>query len=177
MSDELPKPEFISGLKEMAAMGLGLDSVGPHQLAGELLQIKDKVPNLRIVIDHMPSLVPLKDKAAQAKWESQVRELAKRPQVFAKVSEVLHAAPDEKVTYDLASHRAKIDFMWDAFGADRLIYGSDWPNSEQVGNYSQVISVVREYFVAKGRDAAEKFFWKNSVHAYQWKKREAGQPG
>ena len=176
LSDELPKPEFIDGLKEMADAGLGLDTVGPHQLAGEILRIKDKVPNLRIVIDHLPNLEPPKDPAARAKWEGELRELGKRPQVYAKVSEVLREKGG-RVAYDLNSYRSTIDMMWDVFGPDRLIYGSDWPNSEQVGNYAQVIGVVKEYFTAKGRDVAEKFFWKNSIGAYKWVKRDSSQPG
>jgi hypothetical protein len=38
------------------------------------------------------------------------------------------------------------------------------------------MSLVRPYFMAKGRAIAEKYFWKNSVAAYRWVKREAGQP-
>jgi hypothetical protein len=39
-----------------------------------------------------------------------------------------------------------------------------------------VMSLVRPYFMAKGRAIAEKYFWKNSVAAYRWVKREAAQP-
>jgi L-fuconolactonase len=62
------------------------------------------------------------------------------------------------------------------FGQDRLMYGSDWPNSDNWGTYPQVLNLVREYFSAKGTVSAEKFFWKNSISAYRWVKRDAGQP-
>jgi predicted TIM-barrel fold metal-dependent hydrolase len=62
------------------------------------------------------------------------------------------------------------------FGEDRLIYGSDWPNSDHWGTYPQVLNLVREYFSGKGTVAAEKFFWKNSASAYHWAKRDASQP-
>jgi hypothetical protein len=39
-----------------------------------------------------------------------------------------------------------------------------------------VLKVVREYFTAKGPAAAEKYFWKNSIAAYRWVKRERSQP-
>ena len=61
-------------------------------------------------------------------------------------------------------------------GEDRLLYGSDWPNSDQWLPIPAGLNVVREFFMGKGRAAAEKYFWKNSVAAYRWIKREAGQP-
>src|ERR1019366_6875435 len=67
--------------------------------------------------------------------------------------------------------------VWDIFGEDRLLYGSDWPNS--AGNwvpYATELALVREYFTAKGRPAAEKYFWKNSIAAYKWVKRDPKQP-
>lgn len=176
LSDELPKPEFIDGLKAMADAGLGLDTVGPHQIVEEILRIKDKVPNLRIVIDHLPSQEPPKDAAARTRWERDLHALGKRPQVYAKVSAVLRNK-DGRVALDLNSYRPTLDMMWDAFGQDRLIFASDWPNSEQVGSYAQVLNVVKEYFTAKGHDTAEKFFWKNSIGAYKWVKRDPSQPG
>ena len=69
-----------------------------------------------------------------------------------------------------------LDELWNIFGPERLIYGSDWPNSDHWGSYAEVLSVVREYFTGKGRPAAEKFFWKNSIDAYRWVMREASQP-
>ena len=40
----------------------------------------------------------------------------------------------------------------------------------------ETISIVRDYVEAKGRKASEKFFWKNSVAAYRWHRRQADQP-
>jgi L-fuconolactonase len=40
----------------------------------------------------------------------------------------------------------------------------------------QIVGIVREYFLGKGREIAEKYFWRNSVAAYRWIKRDASQP-
>lgn len=61
-------------------------------------------------------------------------------------------------------------------GPDRLVYGSDWPNSDNWAPYPQVLAVVREYFTAKGAAAAEKVFWRNSIKAYRWIHRDPKQP-
>jgi predicted TIM-barrel fold metal-dependent hydrolase len=105
-----------------------------------------------------------------------LRELGKRPQVYAKVSEVLRRV-DGRVPEDLSFYRATLDELWEMFGPDRLMYGSDWPNSDRWALYPQVMKVVREYFTAKGAVVTEKVFWKNSLAAYRWIKRHESQPG
>jgi L-fuconolactonase len=80
------------------------------------------------------------------------------------------------VAFELAPYRDTLDRIWETFGEDRLLYGSDWPNSDGWGNYEQVLAVVREYFSEKSREAQEKYFWRNSVRAYGWIKRADNQP-
>jgi L-fuconolactonase len=174
LSRQLSRPEFVADLKFLAQSGMGLDSANPDiELLAALLKVTDLVPDLRVIVDHLPQFVPTPDQ--EAKLAEQLRELAARPQVYFKVSEVLRRV-DGKVPTDLNFYRAKLDQMWDAFGEDRLMYGSDWPNSEQWLPYNSVFSLVREYFAAKGPAAEEKFFWKNSIAAYHWIKRADNQP-
>jgi predicted TIM-barrel fold metal-dependent hydrolase len=120
-------------------------------------------------MDHLPELDPFSANVAN------MRELAKRQQVYVKVSGVLRRVAG-RVPLDTAFYRDRLDTIWDIFGADRLIYGSDWPNSDSLGTYPQVLKIVEEYFHAKGAAAAEKYFWRNSVAAYRWIKRDARQP-
>src|SRR5262245_47331969 len=49
-----------------------------------------------------------------------------------------------------------------------LIYGSNWPVSERIAPYETAFKIVREYFAAKGQEATEKYFWRNSKAAYRW---------
>jgi predicted TIM-barrel fold metal-dependent hydrolase len=95
--------------------------------------------------------------------------------VYVKISEVLRRV-DGRVPADLDFYRSRLDELWDLFGADRLLYASDWPNGDQWAPYPTVLGLVREYFTGKGPAAAEKYFWKNSVAAYGWVRREDGQP-
>ena len=92
-----------------------------------------------------------------------------------KVSSVLRRV-ESRVPEDLAFYRGRLDEIFGLFGEDRLVYGSDWPNSDNWAPYPTVFHVVHEYFTAKGRAVAEKYFWKNSKKAYKWVKRLPGQP-
>ena len=78
---------------------------------------------------------------------------------------------DGRVPEDLNYYRARIDEVFSLFGEDRLLYGSDWPNSDQWAPYEQELKVVRAYFTAKGPVAALKYFFKNSQAAYRWRER------
>ena len=176
LRNQLSQPNFISDLKALADAGLELDSANPDPaLIEDLVRLTDRVPSLRVVIDHLPQLEPPADSQARGEYESNLRELGKRPQVYVKVSEVLRRVGGH-VPIDLNFYRPRLDEMWEIFGEDRLLYGSDWPNSDRWGAYPEVLSVVREYFNRKGRAAAEKYFWKNSVAAYRWVKRRTDQP-
>ena len=81
-----------------------------------------------------------------------------------------------RVPVDLDFYRPRLDELFGIFGPDHVIYGSDWPNSDSWGPYPQVVNVVHEYFTGKGRDVAEKYFWKNSLAVYRWVKRDSKQP-
>ena len=176
LSEQLGNPEFVRGLKELSAAGLEMDTANPDPgLIAAVVRLTDQVPNLRVVIDHLPQMKEPTDPQVKKNLEANLHELGKRPQVYVKVSEVLRRV-DGRLRLDLDFYKPVLDQFWDIFGEDRLIYGSDWPNSDHIETFPQELTLVREYFLGKGRAAAEKYFWKNSVAAYRWIKRDALQP-
>ena len=176
ISTEIGRPEFISDLKALAEAGLELDTANPTPaMIADLIRLTDQVPDLRVVIDHLLRIELPTDAAALRSYQGNLRELGKRPQIYVKGSGVLRRV-DGRVPDDLNFYRPRLDELWDIFGQDRLVYGSDWPNSDQWAPYPQALKIVREYFTGKGQAAAEKFFWKNSIAAYRWVKREKNQP-
>ncbi len=176
LREQLSGPDFISDLKALADAGLELDSPQPDPaLIGDLVRLTDRIPSLRVVLDHMPAVEPPTESRARSAYESNLRELGKRPQVYVKISEVLRRVGGQ-VPDDLNLYRPRLDEFWDIFGQDRLLFASNWPVSDLKAAYPQVLNVVRQYFAGKGQAAAEKFFWKNSSAAYRWVKREPSQP-
>ena len=92
-----------------------------------------------------------------------------------KLSEIIHPV-NGQVSTELATYRARLDTLMGVFGEDRILFGSDWPNSDGVAPVDKVFAVAKEYFQGKPRRVAEKYFWKNSVAAYKWVKRDPSQP-
>ncbi len=165
---------FINGLKLLADADLVLDTANPQMaLLESMLKISDKVPSLRIVLDHLPNFEPTPEE--RPAYAAALKEFAKRPQIYVKLSAILRQV-DGRVSTDVNSYRDKLDLLVATFGDDRILFGSDWPNSDGVAPVDQVFTIAKAYFATKPRAVAEKYFWRNSIAAYKWVKREAAQP-
>jgi L-fuconolactonase len=176
LHQQLVKPAFVADLKFLAQAGLTLDTADPDlQLLQDVLEIANRVPDLRVVIDHLPQLAPPAQAPASGAYKAAMRELGQRPKVYVKVSEVLRRV-NGRMRVDLPFYRERLDEIWDTFGPDRLLYGSDWPNSDQWAPLPVGFALVREYFAGKGKEASEKYFWKNSLAVYRWVKRANPRP-
>lgn len=172
----LAKPAFIAGVKRLADAGLTMDTANPTPaLIGSLLKLVNKVPNLRLVVDHLPKLDPPTTAPALREYEKTLAELAHRPLSFVKLSAVLRNV-NGRVPTDAAFYKDRLDSLFGHFTENRVIFGSDWPNSDNTAEYPAVFNVVRDYFAGKTAAQREKYFWRNSIQAYKWKKRSAEQP-
>lgn len=169
------KPEFLAGLKMLAQRGLVMDSANPDlPLLRAIAGVSDRLPELRIVADHLPSARVPSQPAEHDEYWSLLRHLAKNSNVFVKLSEV--AAGRIEQSGGPTFYQDTLDGLWDVFGEDHVLYASDWPNSDHHASYLETISIVRDYVSARSRAAQEKFFWKNSVAAYRWRRRLPDQP-
>ena len=177
LSLDAQKPEFLPGLKMLAEQGLVLDSANPDvNLVRAISSVADHIPELRIVIDHLPSAPVPEQQATRDEYWSLLQQLAKNKNVFVKLSEVALARSEQKAPVAASFNHDRLEELWNVFGEDHVLYASDWPNSDHHATYEETFSIVRDYVAAKGPVAEEKFFWKNSVAAYRWHRREPDQP-
>jgi predicted TIM-barrel fold metal-dependent hydrolase len=174
IGQQVQNPAFIEGLKLLADADLVLDTANPRMtLLQAMVTVNDKVPNLRIVLDHLPNFEPTE--AERPEYLAILKEIGQRPQMYVKLSAILRRV-DGKVSTDLAAYRAKLDLLVATFGEDRIVFGSDWPNSDGTAPVDQVFRIAKEYFATQPRRVAEKYFWRNSISVYKWIKREPSQP-
>lgn len=174
IAKQADNPAFIDGLKLVADADLVLDTANPRMVLLEsMLEISDKVPGLRLVLDHLPNFEPTPEE--RPAYLATLREFGRRPQVYVKLSAIIRRV-DGKVSTDVNRYRDTLDLLVGTFGEDRILFGSDWPNSDGVAPIDQVFRVAKEYFASKPRAVAEKYFWRNSIAAYKWVKREPAQP-
>jgi predicted TIM-barrel fold metal-dependent hydrolase len=180
----LKKPQVWDDLKALSDAGLSMDFGGGAREVRQLLQITDRIPGLRVVINHLPGARVPDDAGERATWQKNTQELAKRPHIYVKFSEIFQRVDERgrrvqtggRIPKDLAFYKPRLDEIYETFGPDRLMFASDWTNSEPMSTFGEMVALDLEYFTPKGREVMEKVFWKNSLSAYRWKKRRANQP-
>jgi L-fuconolactonase len=175
LSASIQSSEFVAGLKLLAQAGLVLETANPDPpLIGAVLLVADRVPDLRIVIDHMPHAEAPTDVAARANYNATLNELSHRPTVFVKGSEIARRS-EGRVQLDVGFYKPQLDQLWDIFGEDRILFGSDWPNSDTTSTYDETFNIAKHYIETRSPDAQRKYFYKNSIAVYRWHSRTSSQ--
>ena len=167
----------VNNLKLLAQADLAHDTANPSMpLMTANVMLADAIPNLRIIMDHLPSFDPAPD--GQAAYEAVIKEMAARPNIFVKLTEVYHPRLDNKqVVADYMPLRDRLEYLYGMFGEDRVMFGTDYPNSYGVATISEQAGLVKKFFSTKTRAQAEKYFWRNAARIYKYVKRAADQPG
>lgn len=136
--DWLRRPDVIRGLRAVAAAGLCYDLVvRPHQLASASYAAA-AVPDLTFVLDHAGK-PPIASGAVEG-WASEIRALAGLPNTFCKLSglvtEAVPGAPP-------AAFAPYADVILNAFGPERIMFGSDWPVCLLASDYASVMQLAQ----------------------------------
>ncbi len=121
-----------------------------------------KFPEQPFVIDHLAK--PLIRQRAMEPWRSQIRAIAERPNVHCKLSGIITEADWRCWSAD--DCRAYLDVVFEAFGVDRLMFGSDWPVCLLAGTYQSVTELIREYTRSVTVEDRNKIFGANAAQFY-----------
>ncbi|MCD9879251.1 amidohydrolase family protein [Streptomyces guryensis] len=135
----LLRPDVHRGLAAVAAAGLVYDLVVlPHQLPA-CTKAAAALPQLTFVLDHLgkPSIAS----GALEPWAAGLHALADLPNTVAKLSGLVSEADPDSLTVD--DLRPYTDTALEAFGPDRLMFGSDWPVCTATVTYGAVIDIAR----------------------------------
>ena len=157
---------FFADLRLTARKGRAVDILlGGYRLE-EVVEIARRVPELRILINHLGG-VKLDGAPLAPGWVESFRAVAQQPNVHCKVSALFGRWEKQPAPRDLAAYTEVLDLAFACFGADRLVYGCDWPVSEQTADYAAVLQLTRAYVEPKGRAVVEKVFHHNAVAFYR----------
>lgn len=134
--DYLDRPEVRRGLGTVAAAGLAFDLViRTDQLLAAARAARD-LPELRFVLDHLGKPPIRSGAVGLAEWREPVRALAAQPNVSAKLSGLVTEA--DWSAWSPAHLRPFVSAAVEAFGPDRLMFGSDWPVCLLAASYGEV---------------------------------------
>lgn len=154
----------LKNIARLAEKDLALDLNGGPDLLADVAKLAEKLPKLRIIVNHMAN--PTIDGKTPADEYVKNLKAAARPNVWCKLSALVDgsrkrgAAPKE-----LDFYRPTVDAVWNAFGADRVVFGSNWPVSDHYASFDTVFALAKQYLTEK--KAADKVFGANAVAAYK----------
>jgi L-fuconolactonase len=151
-ADFLDRADIARGLAAVAARGLSYDLlVRDHQMP-QAIRCVDRHPGLRCVLDHLgkPRCRPGRGLAeAVARWSRDLRELARRPQVWCKLSGLPYEAGPQ---WSVDGLRPYLDTALEAFGPRRLLFGSDWPVCLVHATYRAWLEAIRTTIAGASAD-------------------------
>jgi len=160
--DFMLRPDFLNGLSLLEKYGFTYDIlIFPDQLkfASEMVA---KFPNQKFVLDHIAKPY-IKDKKITG-WDEDIQALGKFDNVLCKVSGMV--TETNWNSWKPEDFNPYIDVVVEAFGVDRIMFGSDWPVCTVAATYAEVYDIVKKYFSGYSASEQEKIFGENAVKFY-----------
>lgn len=161
-ADFLDGADFQRGIGKLAAFGLKYDMLVFPKHLPSAIRLAGRFPEQPFVLDHIAK-PPIADGMLEP-WRGQIRELAKAKNVMCKVSGMVTEAKHDG--WKPEDFKPYLDVVFEAFGEDRLMYGSDWPVCLLAGKYAAVHELVARYAAQSSPAALEKLFGGNCARFY-----------
>ncbi len=156
------QPAFLRGIGLLNKYGFTYDIlVFPHHLAA-VKELVRQFPGQPFVLDHIAK--PYIKKGQISEWAKDLKELAAFPNLYCKISGMVTEAdytkwrPEDFTPY--------LDVVVKSFGTKRIMYGSDWPVCLVAGSYTQVLTIVKNYFSSFTPEEQASVFSGNAIRFY-----------
>ena len=157
------RDDLSRGVSQLKKFGLVYDILIFERQLKPSIQFVDRHPDQVFVLDH---IAKPKIKAGELEpWTTDIREMAKRPNVYCKISGMVTEADWE--TWTPETLRPYIDTVLEAFGPKRLMFGSDWPVMLVACPYSHWWQVVNTAIAGLSESERDRILGLTAVEAYK----------
>jgi L-fuconolactonase len=158
----LLREDFCNGIAQLEKYNFTYDIlIFPRHLAVAFEFVK-KFPNQKMVIDHLAK--PNFKQADFHEWEKGIRKIATCPNVSCKVSGLVTESDWNNWTE--ADFTYCLDVVTEAFGINRMMFGSDWPVSLLAATYKESYAVVEHYFSKFSTEEQQQIWGGNAIEFY-----------
>jgi len=159
----LGHPDVRRGLRCLARHDMVFDLLVNDVHLPAAIRVASDLPEMRFVLDHLGK-PPLRSGQLN-QWTTRLHQLGKLPNVWAKVSGlVTEAAPGERSAPLL---QPVVDVALDAFGPQRLMFGSDWPVCLLATSYTDVVSIAQQLLASLNETEQQQVFSQNAIEFYR----------
>lgn len=158
----LLRPAFLQGIEQLASHNLTYDIlIYPKQLPAAIELVR-QFPHQPFVLDHLAK--PFIKKGELETWRTQIQALAAYPNLCCKVSGMVTEA--DWTNWKAKDFQPFLQVVLEAFGADRLLYGSDWPVALLAASYPQVYQLIEDFVHPLSETERASILGDNAVRFY-----------
>jgi len=155
--------DFNKGIEKLKKFGLVYDILIFEKHLLQTIKFVDMHPNQVFVVDHVAK--PRIKAHVISPWKENMAELAKRQNVYCKISGMVTEA-DWK-TWTEADLRPYIDHVLQVFGPKRCMFGSDWPVALVASDYKRWVGIVEKAISGLSKAEQERIMGGTAVEAYK----------
>ena len=155
------QPQVLAGLKVVAEHGLCFDALLKQDQLWQLEKLMEEIPDLKVVLDHCAK--PDIAGGQYDGWAELMVKVAKLP-IKCKLSGLLTEADHE--SWKTEDIRKYSDHVLNVFGADRMMFGSDWPVSTMAADYGTSVKTILELLSGCTQEQQEKIMYLNAKNFY-----------
>ena len=156
------RPAFMRGIGLLNQYGFAYDIlIFPDQLQF-IPELVKALPDQRFVIDHIAK--PGIKQQEIAAWATDIKAVAQYQNVWCKVSGMVTEADWKQ--WKKEDFTPYLDVVTEAFGAKRIMYGSDWPVCQVAASYEKMLEIVQEYYASFSREEQALIFGGNATRFY-----------
>lgn len=165
--------QFVSSMKLLGELGMSFDlCMRPTELA-DGAKLAKRCPDTRFIVDHCGNADPKAFMPASGEesthevdqWKRDLGKLAKQPNVICKISGIIARAPKGEWQSDILA--PAINFCLDEFGADRVVFGGDWPVCLLGGSYKRWVTSLKEVISNRSETEQRKLLHDNAEVFYR----------
>ena len=161
--DWLVQPAVLSGLKKLSARGLSYDLLVHTRHLQYVPQVAETCPDLRLVIDHMAKPPIARNEIDE--WATELKSVARYPNIHCKLSGLVTEA--NWSSWQVDDLRPYVDYALELFGAERMMFGSDYPVCLLAASYDIVLESFQELLSALSDSDRDKIFSQNAARFYR----------
>jgi L-fuconolactonase len=158
----LLQPDFLRGIELLGEFHLAYDILIYTRHLPVAAEFVSRFPQQRFVLDHLAK--PQIREHGLADWSRDIRQVAKSPNVYCKLSGLVTEA--DWTRWKESDFKPYLDLAFECFGPARLMIGSDWPVCTVAGSYSRVIDIVKNYLIRFPAGTREAVLGKTASEVY-----------
>lgn len=158
----LLREDFCTGIAHLEKYNFTYDILIFPKHLPVALEFAKKFPNQKMVIDHLAK--PDFKQTNFSNWEKGIRQIARCPNVYCKVSGLV--TEGDWKHWKTSDFTYCLDVVTEAFGFNRLLFGSDWPVSLLAANYKQSSDIIEHYFSKFTIEEQERIWSGNAIAFY-----------